>query len=365
MRGLRRQERIWILVYLFLLVVGSAALVAPATRGRVLGLMARAVDKADTRWDVRLAHGLALVEAGAYAEAATYLERLDRDFPAPTNRARRDRDREALLLALARSHEMLGRRGRSLRVYQQLVAFDPRNYRSHYELAAAHIRLARGWSVPEEAVTAFRQVLAINPNHLPSVREVMRFAYERGEFSGAVHTLERYLRASLTQNLLVTVGDSTALIRVPFDGRWHQVRLLLPPTSGPLVVEVETNGFTMAVDAPRVVPALSVGIQPVAMPAHASGTARWQGDGATLEAGRYVAARKDARLFATVPAGETPATLIRFDVRMFKPVDPETWSMARRSYSNLLNEEGFRAAAARAQLQPAALADSIRPFFLD
>jgi len=39
--------------------------------------------------------------------------------------------------------------------------------------------------------------------------------------------------------------------------------------------------------------------------------------------------------------------------------------MARSSYRNLLNEEGFRAAAARAQLQPAALADSIRPFFLD
>lgn len=355
----------WILGYLILLVVGSVALVVPATRGRVLGLMARAVSVAESRWDARLAHGLALVEAGAYAEAAGYLERLDRDFPAPTNRARRDRDREALLLALARSHEMLGRRGRSLRVYQQLVAFDPRNYRSHYQLAAAHVRLARGWSVPEEAVTAFRQVLAINPNHLPSVREVMRFAHEQGEFSEVTHTLERYLDASLTQNLFVTVGDSTALIRVPFDGRWHQIRLLLPTTSGPLVVEVETNGFTMAVGTPLVVPALRTGIQPVAKPPRASATAQWQGDGATLEEGRYVAARKDARLFVTIPAGETPVTQIRFDVRMFKPVDPETWSMARSSYRNLLNEEGFRAAAARAQLQPAALADSIRPFFLD
>ena len=365
MRDLRRRERIWILGYLFLLVVSSAALVIPVTRGRVLGLIARAVDKADTRWDVRLAHGLALLEAGGYAEAATYLERLDRDFPAPTNRARRDRDREALLLALARSHEMLGRRGRSLRVYQELVAFDPRNHRSHYELAAAHVRLARGWSVPEEAVTAFQQVLAINPNHLPSVRAVMRFAYERGEFSEAAHTLERYLGASLTQNLWVTVGDSTALIRVPFDGRWHQIRLLLRPASGPFVVEMETNGFTMAVGAPRVVRGFSTGIQPVAMPPNASPAAHWQGDGATLEAGRYVPDRKDARLFTTVPAGETPITLIRFDVRMFKPVDSDTWSMAQRSYSNLLNDEGFRAVAARAQLQPAVLADSIRPFLLN
>ncbi len=365
-RGLQRQERVWILVYLFLLVVGSAVFLVPATRGRALGLMARGVAAADGRWDARLAHGLALVDAGAYAEAATYLERLDRDFPAPTNRASRDREREALLLALARSHEMLGRRGRSLRVYQQLVAFDPRNYRNHYELAAAHVRLARGWSVPEEAVTAFQQVLVINPNHLPSVREVIRFAYDRGEFPEVVQTLERYLRASLTQNLLVTAGDSTALIRVPFDDRWHQVSLLLPPTSGPLVIEVETNGFTMAVDAPGVVPALRTGIQPVAVPpTHASATAHWQGDGANLEAGRYVSARKDARLFVTFPALETPITLIRFDVRMFKPVDPETWSMARRSYHNLLNDEGFRVAAGRAQLLPAALADSVRPYVLD
>lgn len=365
MRSLRRHERTWILVYLFLLLIGLAVLVVPGTRHRALGLLGRAVDAADVRWDTRLAHGLALVDAGAHAEAATYLERLDRDFPAPTNRARRDKDREALLLALARSHEMLGRRGRSLRVYQRLVAFDPRNYRNHYELAAAHVRLARGWSVPEEAVTAFRRVLAINPNHLPSVRAVTRFAYDRGDFPEAVRVLEQYLAASLMQNLRVTVGDSTAIVRVPIDGRWHQVRVLLPPTPGTFVVRVETNGFTMAVGEPRIDLALRTGMQPVALPSRSMAPPQWQGDGASLGAGRYVAVRTNARLFVPIMGEEAPATLVRFDVKLFKPVDPETWTMAEHSYRNLLNEEGLRDAAMRAQPLPAALADSVVPFFLD
>ena len=58
-------------------------------------------------------------------------------------------------------------------------------------------------------------------------------------------------------------------------------------------------------------------------------------------------------------------TEFALEVRLLKPVDSETWSMATRSYHNGLDESGPARALIRVQPVPRTLADSIVPFYLD
>lgn len=358
----RRHERRWIVVYLAVILLGAAIVALPQTRARFLATVGRAVDLTDSRWDARLEHGLGLVESGAYEEAALYLERLDREFPAPTSRARRDYQREALLYGLAASHEALGRRGRTIAAYQRLVAFDPRNFQSHYQLAQAHLRLASGWSVPDEAHAAFAAALAINPNHLGSVREVMRFSFDRGDFAGTIATFDRYLAATLRQNLRVVMGDSVAIVRVPVDGMWHDIEVAVPKVR-PDSVALLTDGFAVEVGPVRLAAALGAG-QASTGPSTITAPLRSVAGLEPGPAGRLVPVSTDTRVVFSLP-DSVAITRLALRVRLFKPVDPDSWSMATRSYYNRLDEISPVRALERIQPLPGTLADSVVPFYLD
>lgn len=361
--GWRRHERRWIVVYLGTVLVSAAIVIVPQTRARLLATVGRAVDMTDGRWDARLDHGLRLAASGASEDAVRYLERLDAVFPAPTSRARRDRQREALLRGLAASYEALGRRGRTIATYQRLVAFDRRNYQNHYQLAMAHLRLARGWTVPEEAHTAFQAALSINPNHLPSVREVMRFRFDGGDFGGTITAFERYVDATLRQNLRVVMGDSVAIVRIPVDGGWHGLRVRLPRMRPDSVVLL-TDGFAVEVGPAWFSTVLEAGV-PSTGPMVLEGLVGQASGFERTPTGRLVPRGTDTRVVVSLPAGSTPVTELALEVRLFKPVDSETWSMVTQSYHNRLDESGSARALARVQPVPRTLADSIVPFYLD
>ncbi len=357
---LRRHERRWLTLYLAAVLFVVAAFAVPQTRSRMLGLVALAVDWSERRWQLRLQRGLELYQAGQFEQAAEYLERLDARFPAPTVRAGLSRQREQILLALARSYEAQGRRGRALDSYQRLAEYDPRNYANQYALGEAEVRLARSWSIPPEAAQAFQAALAINPNHLPSVRGVMAHDFERGDFAAVVRTFEEYLDAPLMQNLRVSVGDSIALIRVPVDGRDHHVRIELPGGSAGEVL-VRLDGFPARVGSIRLEPAVVAGRQvgPVDQPLDVewrgvAELAKWRlGDGPRGEVVVRVSDPERVR-----------ALLI--ELRLGKPVDPETWGMLGTSYANLLRPGALDSAAMRSANYPSvAVADSITPFYLD
>lgn len=357
---LRQHERRWLTVYLAAVFLVAAAFAVPQTRGRMLGLVALAVDWSERRWQLRLERGLALYQAGQFEQASEYLERLDARYPAPTVRAGLGRQREQILLTLARSYEAQGRRRRALDSYQRLADFDPRNYLNQYALAQAEVRLARSWAIPPEAAQAFQAALAINPNHLPSVRGVMAHHFERGDFAVVVRTFEQYLDAPLMQNLRVTAGDSTALIRVPIDGRDHPVRIELPRGNAGEVL-LRLDGFPARIGAVRMEPVVAAG-RPVG-PADLPVEVEWRN---MTEQGDWLVGngpRGEALL--RVPEPERVGALL-VDLGLGKPVDPETWDMLGTSYANLLRPAALDSAAIRSANYPSvAVADSITPFYLD
>ena len=361
--GWRRHERRWIGLYLSFVLVAAVILGVPQTRSRFLATVGRAVDVAEERWDARVRHGLGLVEAGDYEEAARYLERLDAEFPAPTSRARRDRQREALLIGLATSYEALGRRGRTIATYERLAAFDARDYQNHYRLATAHLRLARGWAVPEEAHASFEAALSINPNHLPSVRAVMRFTFDRGDFTGTIAAFERYMNATLRENVRIVMGDSVAIIRAPVDGRWHGLAVSVPHPQPDSIVLL-SDGYAVEAGPARFALALEVGVLPPGPPTVTGPSMMASGFDRT-DSGRLVPLTTNTRMVFPVPASSTPVTEMILRISLFKPVDSETWSMATRSYHNLLDDSGVARALTRVQPIPLTLADSIVPFYLD
>ena len=171
----QRHERSLAIGYIALVVLFLGAFTFFPVRSRILDGIQRGIHTWDNRWTRRLEVGEAMVRAGHYDEAVGYLEQLDREFPAKDVRHGRDKERERLLVALGRCYTELDRKSRAIETYQRLVRFDPRNYRNHYALGVAANKLLAGWAPAVEARDAFLQVLAINPNHLPSVRGAMAY----------------------------------------------------------------------------------------------------------------------------------------------------------------------------------------------
>jgi tetratricopeptide (TPR) repeat protein len=323
-------------------VVFLAAFALPPTRSRILGSIQRGVQSWDDRWTRRLEMGEDLVRTGRYAEAATYLERLDQEFPAKDVRHRRDKERERLLVALGRSYTELDRKARAIAVYQRLVAFDPKNWRNHYALGVAANKLLAGWAPALEARDAFLQVLLIHPNHLPSVRGAMAYHAARGEFAQVTPLYQQYLDAYLLQQVTLTLGDTSIVVNLPVDGMAHDIEVPVgrgSGWSGDLVIA--SQGFSLALTDLKLVAPLKAGISGSASETQISlerirgvqetpvGNGIWRADGG------------DSRLIIPIAPQPEGIGSLRLRMQLFKPLDPTTWNYAVTAFRNRLDAAGL------------------------
>lgn len=357
----RRHERRWMIGYLVVVAIVIGMIGLRPLRDPALQVVDRVLDRADRRWDMRLQHGEALLADGRFAEAATYLARLDSIFPAPTVHAGRDRQRERLLAALALSYERLGRKGRALRAYRQSVAFDPRNWQNHFALARAAVRLDGGWAIPDEARDAYQRVLDIHPNHLPSVRGLMQYYSDRGEFDAVMGVWQTYIDAFMLQLLYVYVGDTLLELNVRVSGEPHDVAIPVSISQGTSRLMIHTGGFSVAMHDASVVTAMAVATSALVDTVRAtevpSLSVGMRDDGA----GRLRADGRTSVIALELPDLPLGANELNLCLSVFKPLDQATWDLARRSYQNLLRHNDLEAIQARLLVLPDALwADSMR-----
>ncbi len=367
LQAVRRHERVLALGYLGGVALLLLAFALPPLRHRGLNLAERAIRVWEHRWIRRVELGEGLVRAGRYEEAAAYLARLDRQFPARDVRHALDKERERLLVALGRSYAELGSKQRALETYQRLVAFDPRDYRSHFALAVMSNRLLAGWAPAPEARDAFLQALRINPSHLPSVRGAIAFYSARGEFAEVVRLYQNYLDAYLLLEITVRLGDVFTVVSAPADGEFHDYELrLAQPAGRAVMLSIETGGFSLGVERATVFAPLRVGVPGAQGPAELP-LAEAQSRALTRVAdGIWRADAGNATLALPVLAQRDGIARVRLRLRLFKPTDPTTWQMVAPAYHNRLDEAGLAAAQARTLVLPSlAAADSVllRPWW--
>ncbi|MGH7657100.1 MAG: tetratricopeptide repeat protein, partial [Gemmatimonadales bacterium] len=223
----RRHEGTLSLVWLGGVAVFLLLLAFAPTRERALAVVQRVILWREGRWDVAIDKGEAMLRAGRYDEAVAYLTELDQRFPARTVKHGRDKDRERVLLLLAQGLAALDKKSRSMAVYQQLVAFDPNNFRNWYAMGVGADKLLSGWALAQEARDAYAAALVINPSHLPSLRGVIRFDSEQGLYDELRTQYETYLDAFLAADVTFLTADSAITITMPVDGNFHEVELPL------------------------------------------------------------------------------------------------------------------------------------------
>jgi tetratricopeptide (TPR) repeat protein len=357
----RRYERLLAAGWLGLLLLGAAALAITPVRVGALGALQSAVARWDERWTRRLAVGEALVARGAYAEAARYLERLDRAFPATDVRHARDKQRERLLLLLGRSYEALGKKGRAMATYDRLVAFDPLNYHNHFERARAAERLLSGWALAPEARDGYAEVLKLFPSHLPSVRGYVDYYMDRGEFIPVVQAYRDYLDAFLVQRVEVRLGGDSVVALLQVDGLPHEVVLpLTAPAGGAETLAIRSGGFAMRVQQITLLPATVVGAMKAGVEVDVSPRPSAISGFETAEQGALRPTEDSSTAAYPLPALPTGIAGVRLRVRLYKPVDDELWQSVEKSFHNLLDEKGLAAAVDRTlPLGSAEFADNV------
>lgn len=335
-----RHERRLLVAWVLLLALGLVLLAVPPLRDRVFWRGERLLRGREAAWVRAVDQGERLLAEGRLDEAEAHLLDVDRRFPARTARGRRDTERERLLHTLARTYEAQGRSNRALLAWQAAQAYDPRNYRNSYELGAAWERLESTWTIPVEARDAFARVLEIHPTHLPSLRGVLRYDFDRGAFAEVIARWESFLEAQQYLALALRVGTSASWTVIPVDGAWHDVALTgrFPDSSS---LRLGTAGFPLEVREVRLDLPLRAGVVgPVST--------------RSSPAGPLVAEPGDpgSELDVALPPGVREGVRLRFQVRVRRPVDAETWGMVETSYRNRLDPEGVPRAAARVVVVP-------------
>ncbi len=357
----RRHERTVAACWIIVVVLGLGALAVTPVRVRILNALQAVVEHWDDRWSRRLAYGESLYRNGDYAAAAAYLEQLDAEFPARTVRHGRDKQREAILTLLGRSYVALEKKGKAMKTFARLVAFDSLNYRNHFEQAEAAEKLLSGWALAPEARDAYAQVLALAPYHLPSVRGVIAYSSEKGEQLPVIDAYGKYLDAFLIQRVQIRLGDSTFTITVPVDGYPHDIPVpLSAPKGWSGKLTLRPGGFAMALDAVTLTPAVTVGevrrraevavpVQPLIMDGVAPGP-----NGAVIPQGY------ESTVGVAIPDQAAGIEQVRLRLRLFKPVDTKLWSAVVAAYRNQLNTVGRDSADARTvPFASAGAADSV------
>ncbi len=344
-RALRRRERPAVLVLVALLLALAILGGVRPLRDTALDQVQRVVRYWDNRWTRRVEQGEALVAAGRLEEAAVYLEALDRDFPAPRFEYGRGVERERVLKALLATYRAQERKRRSLDTVARLAAFDPRAFANHVLQAETALQFQE----PDLARQAFGRALAIQPSHEPSVAGVARLAYESGAFGEVVTVYEAYLDAFQVATLEVGLDDATAPLRVPVDGRFHEVEAVLERPADPAAeLRLATGQFGFELDELVIEPPLRIGVEGRPPALRLGPDAAWQprnlspGPGHTLRPSGEAPALRLAPL--PLPDG---ASRLRVRLRLFKPVGAELWDQVVRSYRNRLDWDGLAAAQAR------------------
>ena len=349
----RRLAGLWL--GLSLLLLGSFA-VGPV-RVRILGSVARAADWWDARWDRRLAAGGRLVAQRKFDQAVGYLQRLDATFPARTSRYGRDQQREYLLRLLAQSHEALGRKGRAMTVWSQLVDFDSLNYRNHFGYAQAAERLLSGWAEGPDARDGYSQALRLLPSHLPSFRGYLRYSLDRGEFPQVREAYQAYLESFLVGSLSIRAEGASASRSVRVDGRSHELLVSFAPSDGwNGAVTITAGPYPLTIEEAGVRPSIRVG-QPFAGQEHSLPLAV---PSRMIQSGAgWVPVDSSAGLQVVVPPEWRDVGTLRLRVRVFKLMDETLWNQVKNAYRNLLDYDGVADAERRtAPFRTAVAADS-------
>ncbi len=345
---LRRHERRLSVAWLVGVALLFASFVPTRTRLFWLNGLQAVADRYDQRWEQRLDVGARLVEAKRYEEAVTYLSRLDAEYPARTSRQGRDKEREYLLRLLAQSYEATARKGKAMATWERLVQFDSLNYRNHVYYAQAAERQLSGWAVAIEARDGYVRALDLFPSHLPSLRGVISYYADRGEWREVTATYRTFLDAFLLVHLTLRVGDQIVDVPVLADGRPHALDVALPaalPAGWSGDVMLGSSIYPVAIEQATLVGPLMVGRADVRDSVPLSMTAT-RSDFMTRSGSGWVPADSSAALRLPVAASSGVAR-VRLTVRVFKQLDASLWKVVQKSYRNLLDADGLADAVAR------------------
>jgi tetratricopeptide (TPR) repeat protein len=342
---LQRHERGAIAIWLG----GCALLVAfLAAWGLWANGAERVVDALDGAWVRELDALAAEVRARRFEEALPALERLDRRCPAVFVKHRFDRERERLLGLLARCYVELDRRRLARETLQRLVAFDPRNFDNHFQLAEAE----RAFGDDAASAEAYRQVLAIHPTHLPSVQAAIELAFAAGDHAAVIGAYERYLDAWLLGEVRLRFDDRVVELEALVDGRERVLEgAVVLPAGWSGGVCVETGGYSARIAEIELVAPPLAGL---ALPAESS-IVRPAGDwvaagGAGAAPGELAATASDSRLCGPAAAPPQGAARVRVRLALFKALPAELWSTVARSYRNQIAGEALERAGERSRV---------------
>ncbi|MEM7204309.1 MAG: hypothetical protein AAF628_28880 [Planctomycetota bacterium] len=340
-----QRERTWIAAWL----LSAAVSVGGGTWAVLGGAADRAVESAYLSWGARVQRCQQLVDEGRFEAAKAELAKLDRQLPGRTPRHRLATDRQLLLGLLGECELQLGHKRRCLTALERLVAFNPRTWASHHQLAHA----LRHFGAPEDAAASDAAVLEIHPNHLPSVDALVAHHQEARRFTRAIEVWETYLDALLVAPIRVRLGGDESVVLVVVDGRPQDVRLPLTlPPGWRGALAVATAGYSIELHALAWLRGQRVGqLTARAFEAAALDEVSWTLDACTKRGARdFVAHAAEARLTGVVAAPEYDVAAMRLRVSAFKAVTPELWRRVESCYDHALALGRLEAARARVRV---------------
>jgi tetratricopeptide (TPR) repeat protein len=249
------------------------------------------------------------------------------------------------LKGLAECYTQLDKKRRALETLERLVAFDPRNYANHFELARALERFEE----PDAAREAYRETLRIHPTHLPAVEALIGLHADGGRQAEVVATYEAYLDAYLLARLELTLGAARATVEVPADGRVHRVEVALPlvgPEAGwPCLA---THGYSLEPLSLRLEAPQRVGTVGSAEPTlWTSGSSGLETSGFELRLTVLAAVEPDSTACLVLELPETGVTRAVLELRVFKMLPAELWNAVQAAYRNTLAGEALERARER------------------
>lgn len=338
-RWMRSHERPLTIAYVGLLGLGVAVVVPTPLRDPAQRAVEIAVERLDERWTARVERGERLVAEKRFEEAATFLAALDARFPARDVKHARDDERKRVLRALAEAEDSLGRKRATLAALGRLVEFDPRDYTSRLTFAEAARRLGED----DAALEAYASVLAIHPMEPTSLRHVLQYRVDAGDFPGARGTFDRFVESLVTSRVDVALDSVEASEYVPVDGRFRDVvfRVEAPPGwSGDL--RLTTEGFGVEIAEIRVEPPLRVGLPGASrVTLEAAELPRALERMIQIRQGVFQGAGPRPAVTLTLPPRAREARRIAIRLRLLKLVDEEAWWLAETSYRNVLELDRF------------------------
>lgn len=285
-----------------------------------------------------------MLAAGDYESAAAYLEQLDGNHPARHVNHGRDVERERVLRALGTANLELGRKRASLESLRRSVEFDERNYLNHFLLASAALELRE----PDEAVTAFERVLAIHPNHLPTVAALIEHHFDGADYASVTDTYEAYLDAFLIHEAAIRLGSGVSFVDVRVDGYYHEIDVPIPEesrsggTAGRILI-IDGGPYSFGVARIALVPPRRSGVLDPG-PTLMETPDGWESVSVAVDGG--------ARQTLTVPLDPDVPGIARARVvwSLRKPVDAGTWELVARSYRNQLRDRALEDARSRSAI---------------